>query len=438
MKRWFATPVGEAEAPHADVPLAAGPQPGGLSSIGSTSAPRPAVARPGVLVVAPDRAGAGMHPSLMAALGAAKTGDVIELDFDGRREERPLTLSNTSIKIRAAEGRRPVIVFRPADADPVGYPRSMVTVAGGSLTTSDVQWELDVPRKISADAWTLFETRRAELLRIERAVLTVRNASSGGSAFHPAVAVFDTKSPPGSDSMAMKTGAMPAGSIEITDSLVRGEATILRSDELEPVRFSLARTLVVTTETLLLTRGANAQARPGAKTQIELHGVTALVFGGLARMSDDDSSTHLLSASIHADDALLVTAADVAWLDQRGIDSAERFQELVDWSATRVVFAGTNQFWRMTNTISGQSAQLDFAAWEAFWGPSRQTDCRHLGETLLARPTARDAASATTPSAVSAAIRPAIVEEGESTNLPGCDLDQLPLPAAEATEPAAE
>ena len=35
-----------------------------------------------------------------------------------------------------------------------------------------MQWELDVPRKISADAWTLLETRRAELVRLEHTVLT--------------------------------------------------------------------------------------------------------------------------------------------------------------------------------------------------------------------------------------------------------------------------
>jgi hypothetical protein len=101
-----------------------------------------------MLVVSPVRQGAGIFSSLAAAVAAAKAGDAIELDFDGRHEERPFTLSNIAVKIRAAEGRRPVIAFRPADADPVGYPRSMMTVAGGSLTIAGVQFELDVPRKI--------------------------------------------------------------------------------------------------------------------------------------------------------------------------------------------------------------------------------------------------------------------------------------------------
>ncbi len=420
MKRWFAGP--EPGAPDSpETPPAAGG--------------KPLAARPGVLVVAPDRPAPGVFASLLAAVGAAKTGDVIELDFDGRREERPLTLSNITLEIRAAEGRRPVITFRPADADPVGYPRSMITVAGGVLRTSGVQWELDVPRLISADAWTLFETRRAEAVRLDRTVLTIRNASASGSAFHPAVAFFDVKSPPGSDSMAMKTGPLPTGAIDLTDSLVRGEATILRCDELEPVRLSVTQSLIASTETLLLARGANAQIRPGSQTRIELDAVTALVYGGLVRMSDDESSSHLLPTTIHVDNSLLITAAEAAWIDQRGIDSVERFQELIEWSAARVLFVGNDAFWRISTLQAGQTTRLDFAAWKSFWGASRERDCRHVGEVDLPRPSAQDRASAVSPLTLGMALRPLVAVEGSDAGIEGCSFDRLPLPT---TEPADE
>ena len=52
---------------------------------------------------------------------------MIELRFDGPREEKPIRLANLRVTIRAGEGYRPVIVFRPTEPDPVKYPRSMVT-----------------------------------------------------------------------------------------------------------------------------------------------------------------------------------------------------------------------------------------------------------------------------------------------------------------------
>ena len=90
-------------------------------------------AQPAILVVAPNRRGEGIYANLQAAFSDAASGDIVELDFDGRLEERPLELANKDLTLRAAEGRRPILLFRPADAGAIGYPRSMMVVAGGSL-----------------------------------------------------------------------------------------------------------------------------------------------------------------------------------------------------------------------------------------------------------------------------------------------------------------
>ena len=440
VKDWFdSSPAADLDSPRlgdanpattgaaSDVSLGNSPAGSGSVEVSSVGG-KPALPRPGLLIVALDRQGPGIFSSLMAAVSAAKTSETIELDFDGPHEERPFTVSNTAIKIRAAEGRRPVIAFHPADADPVSYPRSMVTVAGGTLTITGVQWELDVPRKISADAWTLIETRRAELVRIERAVLTIRNVSSGGGAFHPAVAFFDAKSPPGSESMTMKTTSMPTSSIEISDTLVRGEATILRSDELEAVRLDLANTLLATSETLLLARGANDRRASEAVTRIDMLQVTALTLGGLIRTADDDDSAHLLPVEVRATDSLLITAPSFALVDQRGIETVERFREMLDWSATHVVFAGSDQFWRTTNVTSLQPMQLDFAGWDDFWGSNRETDCRQVPLAPLLKQAIRESMSTLPRAILAGAIRQLTAAE-DSTGQLGCNIDLLPVSA---------
>ncbi len=155
-------------------------------------------------------------------------------------------------------------------------------------------------------------------------------------------------------------------------------------------------------------------------------------------MANDEDSSHLLATEVRVADSLLVTAADVAWVDQRGIETAERFQEMLDWSATRVVFAGTDQFWRMTNVTSGQATQLDYAAWDAFWGSSRETDCRHLASAALLKPIAREHMSAVTPLLLTAAVRQLTAGEDTTDIQPGCNIDLLPVPASEVPDQPSE
>jgi eukaryotic-like serine/threonine-protein kinase len=388
----------------------------------------------GVLVVALDRQGPGIYSSLLAALIAAKPGDAIELDFDGRHEQRPLTLNNTSVLIRAASGRRPVVAFRPADADPIGYPRSMLTIAGGSLTLSGVQLELDVPRRISGDTWTLIETRRAESVRIEQSVLTIRNAASSGGAFHPAVAFLDVKAPPGSESMSM-TNPLPPSAIEVVDSFVRGEATFLRSDELEPVRLRVVNSLLATSETVLLARGATGSARAGAATEFDLRHVTALALGGLVRMANDEDSAHLPATQISCDESILIVAPGVPLVEQRGVDTPDRFRDRLRWSAEHVDFAGTELFWHVANVTSGQSVEFSFADWENYWGPSRELGCHHRAHPWATELYAQKSLSRLVPADLAGATSRDPSDEDAQRQI-GCDNSRLLTPTPEFTPPA--
>ena len=61
----------------------------------------------------------------------------------GRSADEDIELARDD---RAGEGYQPIVVFRPTDVDPVKYPRSMFTLAGGQLTLIGVAAELHVPR----------------------------------------------------------------------------------------------------------------------------------------------------------------------------------------------------------------------------------------------------------------------------------------------------
>ncbi len=314
---------------------------------------------------------------MQAAVRAAVSGDLIELDFDIRLEERPLELANIDLTVRAAQGRRPILVFRPGDADAVGYPRSMVVVAGGSLSISGVEIELEMPRKISADAWALIEIRRAERLQFQRTTLTIRNAGANQTAFHPSVAFFDLRTPLGSDTMGMgATLATAPPQIELVDCVVRGEATCLRTSEFEPVWLSWNNGLLATSETLLQAEAAAGRTRASGGVEIDLRRVTAIVRGGLARLTNNEDLPYLLDTKIECIASAIVTDPASPLIQQRGIDTISQFRAHFLWSAKNVDFEGSDLFWRIVSTPTGDSSDWNFAEWEAFWEPKREGNSR--------------------------------------------------------------
>ena len=59
--------------------------------------------------------------------------------------------------------------------------------------------QFHVPREVPADNWSLLETRGDQVVRLEKCVLSIENASEQLGAYHQDVAFFRVKSAPGAD-----------------------------------------------------------------------------------------------------------------------------------------------------------------------------------------------------------------------------------------------
>lgn len=331
----------------------------------------PPAARENVLVVGDEAIGGHTFASLHAACNVAKSGDVIELRFDGRRQERPIVISNIKLTIRAGERYQPVVVFRPEpDLVPLKYPPTMLSISGGQLYVTGVHWELDLPRNVPSD-WALFETRGAELLQFQRCTFTIRNASLGQTAYHAGVAFFDIKSPAGAGGMAMDVDAMEQQilTINLQHCLARGEAAFLRANDLQAVRLNWDNGLFASSERLLTTAGGPSQPRQLGHVQINLRHVTAMVLGGLALLINSEDAPYQLLTEINSDDSIIVSTATSPLVEQRGSNSAEEFRSRLQWSGSRDFFDGIDVFWQIQNT-AGLSApkQMRFDDWQTHWG----------------------------------------------------------------------
>ena len=321
---------------------------------------------PGVLAVC-DEVGPQRYRTLAEACEAAKSGDVIELQYNGRREELPISLSDLRLSIRAKDDCQPVIVFKPSDTDPYNFPHSMFQLAGSgnALTLVNVAIELEMPGGDPSENWSLFEAQMVESLTLEKCLLTIKNASKNAlnefGSYHDKVSFIQLKSAPGADAM-MPNGMMAVSPTEIRleDCAARGEAVFLRNDDAQPARLSWKNGLLISSEWLLSEGGAtNMPASSGgvaSKLRLELSHLTAVTGQGLCRMWNTYSSPGLLDLDIRCTDSVLLTSSETASLiEQSCNEPPDDSQRRIRWVGDRNIYGGYDSFWRIGNANSTRS-----------------------------------------------------------------------------------
>ncbi len=307
---------------------------------------------------------------LSAACDAARPGDVIELRFNGRLEEEPLELANTELTIRGAEGYQPVVAFRPSEIDPIGYPRSMFALIGSRLELANVQIEFDLARELPSDRWALFEMGQGEKLRLANCGLTIRNAADRRAAYHQEVAFFRLQAAPGSELLIDGEPGETTGPVEIelVDSVARGEADLLRVEDLRPVRLDWTNGFLVTPGRLLVAHGGERAPPADDSIEVNLRRVTAVVDAGLCRFHKGEFAPHRLPAIVSCVDSLVLLEPAGSLIDQVGPTAIEPSEGRFSWVGENNVYQGFADFWTVRPLDPAAPAQTwDFDAWRDHW-----------------------------------------------------------------------
>lgn len=335
---------------------------------------KPAVKRTGVLVVRPGTRGKNEFATLQAACNVAATGDVIELAYNGLRPEPPVHLAKVRVTIRAADGYQPVVVFQPGEFDDTfESSRSMITVSDGRLSLFNLAVQMVLPRETPADGWSLVEMTGNSLVRLDRCSLTIRNASDQLTAYHKDVAFFRVRS----DVVAMMddTASLPTepAGIELMDTIARGEAVLLRSEDSQPVRLTWDNGLLVTTERLLSASSGSKSPQTGETVRLDLRHLTAIMQKGLGRLTCSQIRPHHLTAQIDCVDSLLVTAPGNVLIEQIGDDGLNDFRQRIVWNGERNFYEGFKIFWAVRRSAAEEPLELmTLDAWRAYWGPEHE------------------------------------------------------------------
>lgn len=344
--------------------------------------------RTSVLVVSDVANGENEFTSLSAACAKAVNGDIIELCFNGRRKEKPLPLANLRLTIRAGKGYSPVLVFQPLEANPVMYPRGIFTLRSGRLSLSNLSIELIVPRDIPTENWSLFEIHGGQTVQIDRCTLTIDNAAARGAAYHPDTAFFRVLSAaeinaaiPGAQSVGS-----PATTLELTDSLARGEAFFLRDEELQPVQLTWKNGLLTTSETMLSAVGGTKEPKRGEKLNLNLRHLTVATRGGLLNLTSTAAAPFQLPVELNCADNIFLVASGVPFIQQAGFDTIENMQRQIVWNGDLNFYDSINNFWSIQRLGEEAIAEsMNYGTWLSHWGPLRENqptleriDWKHL------------------------------------------------------------
>ncbi|MGA2033674.1 MAG: hypothetical protein ABSG68_15575, partial [Thermoguttaceae bacterium] len=366
-------PVANAAAPIEGQHKTAGPSGASVPPV-ATGPTKAAVRRSGVLIVGLRADGENEFASLADACAAAANGDVIELRYNGPREEHPLRLANLGLTIRAGQGFQPVVVFRGAEGDPLRYPRSMCALSSGRLTLINVALEFQLAREVPSDKWCLFETRGEQALRLEKCSLTIHNASDQLGAYHPDVAFFRLQAASASES-AIDGAAPPAqpATIELVDCIARGEATLVLAEDSQPLRLAWQNGLLATTERLVSAVGGQRALHLGESLQLDLRHLTAVVRSGLCRLECSPAAPHCLGLQIYCADTILLAGPGCAVIEQLDDEDLDGLRQRVAWSGDRNFYEGFDIFWLVRRLDPETPPNLmTFDDWRKFWGPQRE------------------------------------------------------------------
>ena len=343
----------------------------GRQAIGSTST---VPERKGLLVVSRNPQGSDSFSSLRAACSVARNGDVIELQYDGALEERPLELTNLRLTIRAHPSHQPTVLFRPNDSDPAKYARNMISVSGGQLTLLNVHLVLEIPKHLPAEMWSLLEARRANLIRLESCSLTIRHGSGEVPSFGQDATFLHVRSAPGGDGSLMAEGAMPLPvTMQLENCIVRGAAVFLRADDLQPLELTWNNGLLVTTEYFLAATGGSVNRRQAGQLRLDLRHLTAITMSGFAHISNSPDAPNQLTTEVNCADSILVAAASAPLIEQTGDDTVDEFRSKISWNGDRNFYQGYTIFWKIVAEGGRHEPSLfGFNEWKAFWTESHE------------------------------------------------------------------
>ncbi|MBI5760933.1 MAG: protein kinase [Planctomycetales bacterium] len=335
------------------------------------------VSEPAIVILSPDGSTSQSYPTLEAACSAAADGSVIELRFQGRRQEAPVRVTKR-VTIRAARGLRPVVEFVPKEIPAEGLLTRMITVVSGQLEMIGFDILLNIPDGLSGDQWTVVAAQRPEAVRLDGMSITLNNPRQRPCAVVELAPGWGASMP---DIMsATKSTVRTPLEVEVTSSLIRGGGDLFLVKHVIPLRLSVKESAVALDGTLL--REAGSQALPTDSTHIELRidHITGLMSRGLVRLDGGEAGRRLLPLQVSSSNSIFSTNHPEPLVTASGMVPAQDLRQLLRWNGQRNFYDRFDSLWMILSTDgAGRMENLNFSMWQNHWGTALEVEPRDDG-----------------------------------------------------------
>jgi hypothetical protein len=156
-------------------------------------------------------------------------------------------------------------------------------------------------------------------------------------------------------------------SLQLKNSVVRGEARFARANEPLAVQISWENGLLAITQKLLTVKGAPSEPKPSGQMQINLQHVTACLPSGMLQIESTPDAPLLLPLEVNASDCIFRGNSEPL-IDQSGADEPEELRRRIAWTGDRNFYEGFDCWWRIGGPGTSETAlKMGFADWRAFW-----------------------------------------------------------------------
>ena len=306
---------------------------------------------------------------------------LIKLRYNGTRRCLPLKIGAYRLTLKAEDGFTPIVEFHADSPDPDKFSRDMIRVDEGRLTFSGIHLVMTLPAQPASGHWSLINAIDARSLQLTDCTMTIHNGISRGinsssSAMHEDVSFFNITMKARMEPMKMGDDPVPPAMLAITlaNCIARGEATLLRTRDVQWVHLQWTNGLLVTTERFLDSSGSTHKPREGSQLQIDLRHLTAITRSGFCSMANPFDAPYQLDTDVNCTHCILMGDSSQPFIHQSGVDTVEEYRELqFGYKGLSNFYENYRHFWWIDgNDFRNEPVVMNFEDWKNRWNRNKQ------------------------------------------------------------------
>ena len=318
------------------------------------------------------------YRTLEAACAAAEDGSTIELQFSNKLVEKSFRVTRKNLTIRAARGHTPTIEFVPSEIDSTDSTARMITLSAGPLRLVNVNLQMTIPARPSAERYSLFGTSRPGLLSMDRVAITVVNPANAPASILDVASDF-ARMPADMPTTPVSVQAEELG-IQATDCVFRGQSNLATIAWPGQVNFSMDNCVAGLNGDFLQVQPLATSGRPQVDLTVE-H-LSARLSGSFLRLMGPVAVDVPAIECRVRNSIISSTESSPLVISEVGI-AAEDARRMLVWRGERNFFDTVPVFW----SLEASDETLSWDDWQALWQTNGNVGSKNLPiDWMIERP----------------------------------------------------